>query len=84
MSSSSQLYNLIISGNQSLNTEISSLNPSARIDLYEIDLNEVFPEFKQRITQDQFTKGDQPVSNGILRIYNDYNLLSVTIYNYNM
>ena len=78
MSSSSQLYNLIISGNQSLNTEISSLNPSARIDLYEIDLNEVFPEFKQRITQDQFTKGDQPVSNGILRIYNDYNLYTLS------
>ena len=73
-----QVYDFIISGNQSLNTELSSLTPSTPIHLYEIDLNEIFPKFRQSLTQDQFTNGNQPTYNGILRIYNDYNLHKVS------
>ena len=64
MATSSEVYNLIVSGNQSLNTEISSLTPSTPIFFYEIDLNEILPQFK---ASDQFSNGEQPVYNGILR-----------------
>jgi lambda family phage minor tail protein L len=75
MATSSEVYNLIVSGNQSLNTEISSLTPSTPIFFYEIDLNEILPQFK---ASDQFSNGEQPVYNGILRVYNDYNLYKVS------
>lgn len=77
MPTSSEVYNLIVSGNQSLNTEISSLTPSTPINLYEIDLNEIFPQFSN-ISQDPFANGDQPIYNGILRVYGDYNLYKIS------
>ena len=74
----SDTYNLITSGNQSINTEIASLNPSSQIFFYEIDLNEIFPQLQQTIVQNQFPNGDQPIYNGVYRVYNDYNLYKIS------
>lgn len=72
MPTSSEVYNLILSGNQSLNTELSSLTPSTQVILYEIDLSEIAPT-----TLNFNYNGDQPINNGIFRIYNDYNLFKI-------
>jgi len=74
----SSTYNLIISGNQSINTEIASLSPSSQIFFYEIDLNEIFPQLQKTILNNQFANGDQPIYNGVYRIYNDYNLYKIS------
>lgn len=69
MPTSKEIYDLIVSGNQSLNTELNSLSPSAQVILYEIDLSEVAPT-----TINYNYDGEQPINNGIFRIYNDYNI----------
>ena len=66
-------YNLIVSGTQDLNTEITSFTPSSQVQLYEIDLSEV-----SMATVNFDYNGDQPMNRGILRIYNDYNLFKIT------
>ena len=72
MPTSSEVYNLIVSGNQSLNTELSSLTPSTQVILYEIDLSEIAP------TMINYNyNGEQPINNGIFRIYNDYNVFNI-------
>jgi lambda family phage minor tail protein L len=71
MPTSSEVYNLIVSGTQSINAELSSLTPSTQVLLYEIDLSEIAP------TMINYNyNGQQPVNNGIFRIYNDYNLFN--------
>lgn len=69
MPTSSEIFNLITSGNKSLNTELSSLTPSSLVYLYEIDLSEIAPT----MINYNFA-GNQPINKGIFRIYNDYNL----------
>jgi lambda family phage minor tail protein L len=71
MPTSSEVYDLIVSGNQSLNTELTSLTPSTQVILYEIDLSEIAPT-----TINYNYNGDQPINNGIFRIYNDYNIFN--------
>ena len=72
MATSSEVYNLIVSGNQSLNTELSSLTPSTQVILYEIDLSEIAPT-----TINYNYNGNQPINNGIFRVYNDYNIFNI-------
>jgi lambda family phage minor tail protein L len=72
MATSSEIYNLIVSGNKSLNTEINSLTPSNIITLYELDLSEINPSLKY----DSNVNGAQPIYQGVLRIYNDFNFLN--------
>lgn len=73
MPTSREIYDLIVSGNQSLNTELSSLTPSTQVILYEIDLSEVAP------TMINYNyNGQQPINNGIFRIYNDYNIYKLS------
>lgn len=67
-----QTFSLIASGASSINAEISNLQPSTPIHLYEIDLAEVFPQMRN------FSQTGQPIASGILRIYNDYNLFKLT------
>jgi len=68
-----QVYDYITSGVRSLNSEISSLQPSSPIMFYEIDLTEISPKLKSFSYQE-----GNPVNNGILRIYNDYNLFNLS------
>jgi lambda family phage minor tail protein L len=73
MPTSTEIYNLIVSGTQDINTEITSLTPSTQILLYEVDLSEIFP------TTINFNyDGNQPLNQGIFRVYNDYNLYKLT------
>jgi len=72
MPTSSEVFNLISSGNKSLNKELGSLTPSAHIYFYEIDLSEVAPTM---INYD--FNGNQPINKGIFRVYNDYNLYKI-------
>jgi lambda family phage minor tail protein L len=73
MPTSREIYDLIVSGNQSLNTELSSLTPSTQVLLYEIDLSEIAP------TMINYNyNGEQPINNGIFRIYNDYNIYKLS------
>jgi lambda family phage minor tail protein L len=73
MPTSTEIYNLITSGNASLNQENASLTPSTQIQLYEIDFSEIAP------TTINFNyNGNQPINNGIFRVYNDYNLFNIT------
>jgi lambda family phage minor tail protein L len=65
-------YNLIVSGTQNLNTEITSFTPSAQVHLYEIDLSEI-----SMSTINFNYNGQQPINKGILRIYNDYNIFNL-------
>jgi len=76
MPTSSDIYNQIVSGTRSLNTEISSIQPSTPINLYELDLKEIYPQISN------FNQSGQPLSSGVLRIYNDYNLFNLTDNNY--
>lgn len=76
MSTSSQILGQIVSGTRSLNAEISSLQPSTPIYLYEIDLKEIYPQIAS------ISQSGQPLSSGILRVYNDYNLFNLTDNNY--
>jgi lambda family phage minor tail protein L len=70
MSSQNQVYDLILSGTQSLNTELSSLAPSTQVFLYEIDLTNIYPG----TSADQFPNGSQPIYQGVFRFHNNYNL----------
>lgn len=63
-------FNTIVSGIKSLNSEAASLTPSAPIYLYEIDFSEIYPQTTYINVE------NQPVTNGILRIYNDVNLFN--------
>jgi len=76
MPSSLETYNLIVSGSKSLNTEISSLQPSAQIIFYEIDLSNVSSNSASKYNYSQ----GNPINNGILRVYNDFNLYNLSIY----
>jgi lambda family phage minor tail protein L len=69
MPTSAEVYNLIVSGTQAINTEITSLTPSTQVLFYEIDLSQVSPA-----TINFDYNGNQPMNRGVLRIYNDYNL----------
>ena len=73
MPTSSQTYDLIVSGAKDVNAEISSLTPSSPLQFYEIDLTEVSPS-----TINFDYNGQQPMNRGILRVYNDYNLFKIT------
>jgi lambda family phage minor tail protein L len=72
MPTSSEIYNLIVSGSKSINSELLSLTPSTPIYLYEIDLSQIAPT-----TINYNYSGEQPMNNGIYRIYNDYNLYKI-------
>jgi lambda family phage minor tail protein L len=70
---SNQIYNYIVSGSASINSEISSLQPSTQIIFYEIDLSEIAP----KLASFSYSEGN-PINNAILRIYNDYNLFNIS------
>ena len=72
--SSISIYNQIVSGYRSINTEIAKLEPSSQVFLYEIDLTPVYPQTSRTTS----LPTDQPIQNGILRIYNDYNLYNLS------
>jgi len=72
--SSISIYNQIVSGYRSINAEIAKLEPSSQVFLYEIDLTPVYP---QTINTTSLPT-NQPIQNGILRIYNDYNLYNMS------
>ena len=72
MPTSIEVYNQILSGYRDLNTELSSLEASTRIDLFELDLTEITPQ-----AANYNFGNNQPMNNGILRIYNDFNLFNV-------
>lgn len=73
---SSQAFNLIASGSLEVNKEISSLTPSTMITFYEIDLSQISPTI---ISSTNFSDStNQPITNGIFRIYNDYNLYKIS------
>jgi lambda family phage minor tail protein L len=71
MPTKSEIYSQITGSYYSINSEISNLQPSSIVNLYEIDLQSVYP-VTSSINQD-----GQPLKNGILRIYNDYNLFNL-------
>ena len=71
MPTPSDLYNLIVSGSSAINAEVSSINPTSPIFLYDIDLSEIYPISKV------VTAANQPLSNGVLRLYNDINLYNI-------
>jgi hypothetical protein len=77
MPTSSEIYNLVVSGSSSLNKEIASLTPSTQIQFYEIDLSKIAPSIIN-YNQNQSTTNTQPINNSIFRIYNDYNLFNIT------
>ena len=72
MPTPSDIYNIIQSGSLAISQEASSITPSAPIYLYEIDLSEIYPVSKQ------ITSNNQPIQNGVFRIYNDINLYNIT------
>lgn len=73
MPTSLEVYNQIVSGYKSINTEISKLEPSVPVVFYEIDLTQIYPQIRNNTTLT-----NQPLQNGILRIYNDYNLYNIS------
>jgi lambda family phage minor tail protein L len=75
MPTQSQVFNQIVSGYRSLNAELSKLEPSTPINFYEIDLTEIYPKAN-------YATGNQPITNGILRVYNDYNLFNISTNQY--
>lgn len=64
-------FNQIVSGVKDFNTEMGSLTPSTPIELFEIDMKEVYPQTAF------ITTNNQPISNGVLRIFNDVNLFNL-------
>lgn len=71
-STPTQNFNLIVSGSKAINAETSSFTPSSMITFYEIDLSEISPTI---IAATDFTPDqNQPITKGVFRIYNDYNL----------
>ena len=75
MSTQNQVFNQIVSGYKSLNAELSKLEPSTPINFYEIDLTEIYPKAN-------YATANQPITNGILRVYNDYNLFNISTNQY--
>jgi lambda family phage minor tail protein L len=73
MPTSLEVYNQIVSGYKSINTETSKLEPSVPVVFYEIDLTQIYPQIRNTTTLT-----NQPLQNGILRIYNDYNLYNLS------
>lgn len=65
-----ETYSGIITGYLDLNTEISKTEPSTIVNLYEIDLGEIYPVTKTY-------SNNQPLDLGILRIHNDFNLFNI-------
>jgi lambda family phage minor tail protein L len=72
MPTSSQIFDLVVSGSASINSELNSLTPSTPLYLYEIDFSKIAPT-----TLNYNYNGEQPMNNGIYRIYNDYNLYKI-------
>lgn len=70
MVNGSDVFAQIVSGSQEINSETVSLTPSAPVYLYEIDFGEIYPQTKN------ITAINQPLTNGVLRIYNDYNIFN--------
>jgi lambda family phage minor tail protein L len=64
-------FNTIASGIKNFNTEVGSLTPSTPIELFEIDMKDVYPQTAFITTE------NQPISNGVLRIFNDVNLFNL-------
>ena len=77
MPTSTDISNLILSGSLDLNAEISSLTPSTKVILYEIDLSNLY-----NTTINFNYDGKQPINKGILRIHNDYNLFNLSSESY--
>ena len=75
-STQSQAFNLIASGSKAINSEIGSLTPSAMISFYEIDLSEISPTIAA--STNFSASANQPITNGIFRVYNDYNLYKIS------
>jgi len=71
MPTKSDIYFQITGGYSNLNRELSSLEPSQLVYLYEIDLKPIHPVSALNIVP------NQPIKDGILRIYNDYNLFNI-------
>lgn len=71
VSSPTETFSAIKSGYKDLNAEISALEPSTLINLYEIDLTEIYPNTLY------LTQTGQPLYKGKLYIYNDYNLFRI-------
>ena len=75
MPTQDQVFNQIVSGYKSLNAELSKLEPSTPIILYEIDLTQIYPKAN-------YPTANQPITNGVLRIHNDYNLFNISTNQY--
>ena len=73
MSTSSEIYNLIVSGSKDINSNLTSLTPSTPISFYEIDLSEISPNLKNFNNT-----GEQPLNGGVLRLYNEYFLYNIS------
>ena len=71
-------FNTIASGVKDFNTEMGSLTPSTPIELFEIDMKEVYPQTAF------ITTNNQPISNGVLRIFNDINLFNLGYFEINI
>lgn len=71
MPTKGEVYFQITGGYASLNAELSNLEPSQTIFLYEIDLKTVYPVVSSNYLS------NQPIKDGILRIYNDFNLFNI-------
>lgn len=72
MPTKAEVYYQITGGFSDLNAEIGKLEPSTQVNLYEIDLKNVYP-MSSSISMD-----GQPLKNGILKIYNDFNLFNIS------
>lgn len=66
-----EVFNQISGGYKSLNQEVSSLEPTAPVYLYEIDLSLVYPEIRN------IAISGQAISNGILRFHNNFNIFNL-------
>jgi lambda family phage minor tail protein L len=71
MPTKAEVYYQITGGAASINAELGSLQPSTPVHLYEIDLQSVYPSILTVNIE------GQPIQDGILRIYNDYNLFNI-------
>jgi lambda family phage minor tail protein L len=72
MPTKSEVYYQITGGYSDINSEIGKIEPSTQVNLYEIDLKNVYP-----LTSSINFSG-QPLKNGMLRIYNDVNLFNIS------
>jgi len=72
MPTKSEVYYQITGGYSDINSEIGKIEPSTQVNLYEIDLKNVYP-----LTSSINFSG-QPLKNGVLRVYNDINLFNIS------